>query len=314
MILFDELGLAEKSITNPLKVLHNKLEYGGKTEGTCFIGISNYSLDAAKVNRALSLSVPNLEDKLDELKTTAKSIVESISDDIYKDNLIFNILARAYNLYKYYLNFIKKLIVVKQYAKGKNLKGQIFKEIQGEEEYIKLFKKDKIIKSEFHGNHDFYNLIKGVAKEGFKLSNISDEKQIVPIINNYIERNFGWMNCNVDIDFDLVFDDIKLEMEKLKNEILKVDINTNEKNKKKEKRRDNDDDEDEKKEKGKEDNTIKVTSVFLYKKIYNEACLLEKSKVNDSIKGKIYQIGDDDLNKYDLNKCIQDNINDNNWK
>jgi hypothetical protein len=79
MILFDELGLAEKSRSNPLKVLHSKLEYGGKTEGTCFIGISNYSLDAAKVNRALSLSVPNLEDKLDQLKNTAKSIIESIS-------------------------------------------------------------------------------------------------------------------------------------------------------------------------------------------------------------------------------------------
>ena len=33
MILFDELGLAEKSITNPLKVLHSKLEYAGKKEG-----------------------------------------------------------------------------------------------------------------------------------------------------------------------------------------------------------------------------------------------------------------------------------------
>ena len=64
MILFDELGLAEKAPTNPLKVLHHKLEYDGKKEGVCFIGISNYSLDAAKINRALSLSVPNLEEQL----------------------------------------------------------------------------------------------------------------------------------------------------------------------------------------------------------------------------------------------------------
>ena len=49
MVLFDELGLAEKSPTNPLKVLHSKLEYDGKNEGVCFIGISNYSLDAAKI-------------------------------------------------------------------------------------------------------------------------------------------------------------------------------------------------------------------------------------------------------------------------
>ena len=96
MILFDELGLAEKAPTNPLKVIHSKLEYDGKTEGTCFIGISNYSLDAAKINRALSLSVPNLEDKLDQLKSTAYSIVESISEDAYQDNLIFDLLSRTY--------------------------------------------------------------------------------------------------------------------------------------------------------------------------------------------------------------------------
>ena len=74
MILFDELELAEKAPTNPLKVLHHKLEYDGKNEGVCFIGISNYSLDAAKVNRALNLSVPNLEDRLDQVKETSESI------------------------------------------------------------------------------------------------------------------------------------------------------------------------------------------------------------------------------------------------
>ena len=309
MILFDELGLADKSPTNPLKVLHNKLEYGGKTEGTCFIGISNYSLDAANVNRALSLSVPNLEDKYDQLKTTAKSIVESISDDIYKDNLIFNILARAYNRYKYYLNFIKKLTVVKQYSKIKNLKGKNFKEIEGEQEFMKLLKKDRIIKSEFHGNRDFYNIIKGVAIEGSKLNSISDEKQIVPFINDYIERNFGGIRYQIDIDFDLVFDDIKPEMEKLKTEILNEKLDILLKNKKGGKRGD-DEDIDVKKEN--ENNSIPVTSVFLFKKIYNEACTLEKSKDNEKITGKIYQIGNDDLEKYDLNKCIQDNINDNN--
>ena len=61
MILFDELGLAEKSESNPLKVLHSKLEYVGNEEGVSFFVISNYSLDAAKVNKAMNLSVPNLE-------------------------------------------------------------------------------------------------------------------------------------------------------------------------------------------------------------------------------------------------------------
>ena len=304
MILFDELGLAEKSPSNPLKVLHSKLEYGGKTEGACFIGISNYSLDAAKVNRALNLSMPNLEDKLDQLKSTAKSIIESFSDDIYQDNLIFHILSRAYNRYKYYLTFIKKLTVLKQYAKGKNLRGINFKEIETAQEYIKLFKRDRIIKSEFHGNRDFYNIIKGVAIEGSRLNNISDEKQIVPIINNFIERNFGGISYDIDIDFNLEFEDIKIEMGKLKNEILNEKLIANISKKR--------DEEEAEQKKENKNNAIKVTSVFLFKKIYNEACTLEKQKDNENITGKIYQIGNDDLDKYDLNKCINDNINDNN--
>ena len=68
MILFYELGLAEKATINPLKILHSKLEYVDRNEGVCFIGISNYSLDATKKNRALSLSslsIPNSEDKIE---------------------------------------------------------------------------------------------------------------------------------------------------------------------------------------------------------------------------------------------------------
>ena len=216
MILFYELGLEEKSPNNALKVLHNRLEYGGKTEGTCFIGISNYSLDSAKVNRALSLPVPNLEEKLDQLKDTSESIVENISYDIYKDNWIFNIIPRAYERYKFYLNFVKKLVVLKQYAKNKNLKGKSFREIETEEKYIKLLKRDRIIKLEFHRNRDFYNIIKGVATEASRLNNISNQKQIVHIINNFIERNFGGIRYDIDINFDLEFDEKKMKLETLK--------------------------------------------------------------------------------------------------
>ena len=60
MIVFDKLELAEKASTNPLKVLYKKLEYNDKTEGACFIGISNFSLDANIMNRVLFFSIPNL--------------------------------------------------------------------------------------------------------------------------------------------------------------------------------------------------------------------------------------------------------------
>ena len=122
MILFDELGLAEESPKNPLKVLHHRLEYDGKTEGVYFVGISNYSLDAAKANRALYLSVPNLEDDINMLNNTAQSIVENISKELIgkKDSkLLFEIISKAYKEYKDFLFYIKEIIILKQFFQGK---------------------------------------------------------------------------------------------------------------------------------------------------------------------------------------------------
>jgi hypothetical protein len=180
-------------------------------------------------------------------------------------------------------------MVLKKYSKNKDkkiLKQKCFGEIVYDIEYIKLFKKDKRIKTEFHGVRDFYNLIKGVALDGLKLSNISDESQIVPIINNYIDRNFGGISYEIDIDFTLEFEDIKDEMEELTNEILNLDKNKTSK-----------------------DNIFKVNSVYLFKKIYNKVCLYER---NDKYDGKFYQILKDDLIEYNINRCLFDNINDNN--
>ena len=319
MILFDELGLADQSKTNPLKVLHSKLEYEGKKEGIFFIGISNYSLDAAKVNRALNLSVPNLEEKPDQLKITAESIVKSIFVDAYDtNNFIFNILSKTYSQYKFWLNFIQELTVLKQYIEKeikkedleKYIKGKEFKNIKREIKFIKLLKKDKKIKTEFHGNRDFYSLIRGVAIQVSNLSNKSNEKEIKPIINHFIERNFGGITYDIDIDFNLEFSDIIENMKTLKEQILNEELEKIKKNEES-----NDDDESDKKTKEKKGTVnykIKVTSVFLFKKIYNVVCSLEKQEGNEYAKGENYQLSKDDLIKYDLNTCINNNINDNN--
>lgn len=55
LIIFDEIGLAEISPHNPLKVLHSLLE----PPKVAFVGISNWSLDASKMNRAITLSRPD---------------------------------------------------------------------------------------------------------------------------------------------------------------------------------------------------------------------------------------------------------------
>ena len=127
MVLFDELGLAERSKKNPLKVLHSKLEYLGKDKGVSFIGISNYTLDAAKINRALVLSVPDLDQRLDEIVKTSENIVESISENLKKEP-IFKLLSKTYFDYKNELQFIKELVVYNQYKKDNNNKNKIIED------------------------------------------------------------------------------------------------------------------------------------------------------------------------------------------
>ncbi|CAF2675077.1 unnamed protein product [Rotaria sp. Silwood2] len=57
VIVFDEIGLAELSPYNPLKVLHNELEIEHCRYG--FVGLSNWRLDAGKMSRAIYLSCPD---------------------------------------------------------------------------------------------------------------------------------------------------------------------------------------------------------------------------------------------------------------
>ena len=280
MILFDELGLSEKSPKNPLKVLHHKLEYDGKNDGVCFVGISNYTLDAAKVNRALFLSVPNLEDMVDEVQRTAISIAQNISPELTTDKdkiLIFDLLSNAYCNYKEFLVNIKKHTVLLEFFKKhtdlKNKKKNL-KEIEDSYgDYRILFNKDKKVKTEFHGNRDFYNIIKSVALDCSKLSNFS-EKDIVSIIESYIERNFGGIYYVIENSFDYKLKDT--DFENIFYEVLGTKFNSKEKN-------------------------IEVSSVYIFKNIYNLAC---ENKDNYKIQNIV--------DKFDLNKTINDNINDNN--
>ena len=297
MIVFDQIDLAYRATSNPLLILNNKIEFYNKNENISFIGISNLALDAKKMNKTLYLSVPNLEDNINQLIVTYKDIVRDISDDI-REYLIFNILSRSYFQYKYYLYFIKKMIVLRQYIQRNGIgkvKGKDFREIERDREYIKLLKKERKINLDFHGNRDFYNLIKGVAIDGSKLNNISE---IVYIINYYIERNFGGINYEINIDFDLEFNDINCEMERLKRIFYDI-MPIGKKN----------EDDDIKENLDSEDNIIKISSVYLFKKIYNESCTLEN---DNGIKGEIYRIKYDDINKCNINRCINGNMNDNN--
>ena len=340
---FDELGLAERSKNNPLKRLHPELDFAGKKENESFVGISNYSLDAAKLNRALVLSVPDLDQKKDELIATARKIVKSIAPK-KKDEKIFEILSNTYFEYKRLLQFIKELVVYrkyyKKYIKGKETltqkgssmnivnKGEkinekiemkveeenkpqeldinknleeknransfiskdseqegndemekngkgTFESIRQKQEFKELMKKDNKIRKDFHGNRDFYNLIKGIAY-ALRNEELGDNEKVNKIIK-CIERNFGGIEYVIHINFDLILDDIREEIDKLK-EILQEytsDIK----------------------------NPIKLNSVYLFKKLYNLKC-------QELDKDGNLQIDKNDIKKYNLNICINDNIGD----
>ena len=307
MILFDELGLAERSKHKPLKALHSHLDFEGNMKGVSFVGISNWSIDASKQNRALCLSVPDLHNNLDDVKNTCISIAESINIEFGKKPIFNKILPNVYCNYKENLRALKELTVYKQYklqeyrkilykyrdnkkfeiifekedkcknffkkgSEGKEISEEDYKiifeydtfkkfkkeinlfleeEINNEnekknciienyinekeiedkkkkikiepqnkkkkslfesEEFQKLFKKDKMVNEDFHGNRDFYFLVKGITNE----LNENNNTDLNEVVSKYIERNFGGLELYIDFEKD--FKDDKEELEKYADE------------------------------------------------------------------------------------------------
>ena len=79
VILLDEVGLAEVSRFKPLKVLHALLEPPGRGfPDIAVVGISNWALDAAKMNRAIHLS--RTDPSIEELYDTAICLAKNMED------------------------------------------------------------------------------------------------------------------------------------------------------------------------------------------------------------------------------------------
>ncbi|CAF3395094.1 unnamed protein product [Rotaria sp. Silwood1] len=140
VIVFDEIGLAELSPHNPLKVLHSKLEVETCQYG--FVGLSNWRLDASKMNRTLYLSCPDPD--VADLKLTAKIISNSMipsEGQIFRidPSIIATLATSYYQLYE-------------------------FLKLQEQQKYANYF-----------GLRDFYSLIKGVVNDLIKTEN-NDER------------------------------------------------------------------------------------------------------------------------------------------
>ena len=294
LILFDELKLAEESKFNPLKILYSILNSGQIIR---FIGISNYSLyslNTQEINKAIILNIPDL-DRLDEIVHSTRNIVESISPLLLKNHEIFTILICTYYEYKRVLQIIKELMVYKIYInenKNKIKENEFneniinfpdkmnFEEIKNTIEFKDLMNQNNEIIKDFHGICDFYNLIKGIANElykiRFKRNNFENEKNLTEKIEKYIERNFGGIEYEIEIELILKLDDTE-EIATIKKSFESYQFN----NKK---------------------HSIKLSSDYLFKISYNLQC--DKMECYD------IKIDETKIDDYNINNCIIDNIND----
>ena len=167
VVILDEIGLAEISRFNPLKVLHNLLEPDGRDRpNVAVVGISNWSLDASKMNRAIHLSRPEMDE--DELFETGISISKSFEQRKAPHRRPGIDFSSSDMKPEFRTEFIRDdlLKIAKSYFK-----------------YTK-----KIAFQNFHGLRDFYSLVKYFAKESSKKQDLSDKVEIIRI---GLERNFG---------------------------------------------------------------------------------------------------------------------------
>ena len=193
VVFMDEMGLAEISDNNPLKVMHSELE---KEENKIsFVGISNWFIDASKMNRVVYNVVQDPDEN--DLIETGKEIAISYGAD-------------GENYSEKYQNIIERL------AKA----------------YYKYINKKKIQNDKnqnFHGSRDFYSLIKSVMNDIInnkaildKFDNEEDKDKANKLLNkiclNHIMRNFGGLEDSIEEMKSLFFTDFEDILNSLKED------------------------------------------------------------------------------------------------
>lgn len=163
IFLFGEMGIAQKSKDNPLKILNSELEYEiekEKENRISFVSISNWSFDSAKMNRVFYLLAP--ESSNYELIQNAINIAKSSDEELAnKYDYFFCSLENTY--YKY---------------KNLDLKNELY--------------------NDFHGNRDFFFFIKDSINDLIEhkeiLTNENSNIILTKIGIKNIERNFGGLS------------------------------------------------------------------------------------------------------------------------
>ena len=151
VVVFDEIGLAELSPYNPLKILHPLLEKPNQDIG--FFGLSNWTLDLSKMNRLIYLARPDMTK--DDLIEIFKISISGCRNDKAKSDLLayLSLLADSYLIFREW-----------QKANGTH--------------------------PNFHGSRDIYGVSKFVYNSIMNISNY-DVASLRGLIKGSIERNFN---------------------------------------------------------------------------------------------------------------------------
>ncbi|CAC5397569.1 RNF213 [Mytilus coruscus] len=166
VVILDEIGLAEISRFNPLKVLHGLLEPGKKQNpNVSVVGISDWALDAAKMNRAIHLSRPDMD--FDELKYTGHAISSAMLDEMKSETVWEADDSRDNKHISDTLEMLFDEIAIAYYK----------------------YTTERQRFANFHGLRDYYSLMK-YAGRCRQLSNRFDTSE-TDIILKGIARNFG---------------------------------------------------------------------------------------------------------------------------
>ena len=155
VLWLDEIGLAEQSRHRPLKVLHRLLE----NPDVSFVGLSNWRLDAAKMNRVVLHCCPALDHEA--LQQTAVAIVESMHDG---DGGVVATSPRSRNSCRVDAQLLK---VIDQVVSA----------------YIDIAKQQPY--QDFFGKRDFYSTVQILSRSSLDVDGISAS------IQHAFERNFG---------------------------------------------------------------------------------------------------------------------------
>lgn len=166
VVILDEIGLAEVSKFNPLKVLHSLLEPDGRPQpDVAVVGVSNWALDASKMNRGIHLSRPDMDEE--ELFQTGVSISHSFIDSKHQTRK-------------------NKFSMSSKSVLGEKAED-VLKDIAMS--YLKYV--NKLTFKNFHGLRDYYSLVKYISRGLLDERIALDDDEKENMVLSGLQRNFG---------------------------------------------------------------------------------------------------------------------------